>query len=236
MSREDDGAVRWDPGTPETTFHVRRAVIGNAESQAWVVEHFHALLLCQARYRLGGRLTPRYDPEDLVQQVWKICLPRLDRIRPRNGRMTPVLVKFLSNVLLQDYMNLAKKHYMSDMRDEPGDVQDLAPSRAPVDVDASPSMLAAQRETVRVVGKALDAMPDSAREILVLRGIEQLSYAVISAKLDVAEGALRERYRRALQKLRGALPQSILDEFSGEEENAGDGNDSLGAPDSTFSS
>ena len=48
--------------------------------------------------------------EDLVQEVWAVALPRLKDLVPRDDRLTPVLVRFLSQTLLNIYCNLMRKH------------------------------------------------------------------------------------------------------------------------------
>jgi RNA polymerase sigma factor (sigma-70 family) len=69
---------------------------------------------------------------------------------------------------------------------------------------------ALRSETRDAVSDAIDEMSGKDREILVLRGIEEMSYAVIAIKLDVSEGALKVRYHRALRRLRGHLPEDLV--------------------------
>jgi RNA polymerase sigma-70 factor (ECF subfamily) len=204
-------------GLPETTLHVRRAVEGDPESLSWVVTHFTPLLLAQARYRLSRHLQGRFDPEDLVQRVWLITLPRLKDLVPRDGRFTPVLLRFLSSTLLQDYRNLLASHASRPPEVVPevneGDASGAPPALDPPATTSSAAAKAVRGERVRQLGKAMEALSDEDREIIVLRGIEQLSYEVIAAKLSVATATLRVRYHRALQRLRKFLPASIIDEM-----------------------
>ena len=92
-----------------TTIHVQRAKHGDEASLDWVVRRFTPLLLAQARYRLGASLRTHYDPEDLVSEVWAIALPRLPDLTVRDGRATPVLVKFLATTLLFRVNSLMRK-------------------------------------------------------------------------------------------------------------------------------
>ena len=51
------------------------------------------------------------------------------------------------------------------------------------------------------------------REIILLRGIEELSTKSVAMLLELSPDAVYKRYRRALQKLRARLPGSVFDEI-----------------------
>ncbi len=61
--------------------------------------------------------------------------------------------------------------------------------------------------------EALEELEPRDREILVLRGIEQHSYAAIGAILQADPEVLPMRYRRALERLRKRLPGSVYEEL-----------------------
>jgi RNA polymerase sigma factor (sigma-70 family) len=61
--------------------------------------------------------------------------------------------------------------------------------------------------------ESLRRIDDDEREILVLRGIEQLPYSVIARRLQCSEEAARTRYARALKRLRGILPAVVSAEL-----------------------
>jgi RNA polymerase sigma factor (sigma-70 family) len=201
-----DGDAKAGAGT--TSFHVRRALNADEHSLGWIIERFTPLLLAHARYRLGGRPPTFYDPEDLVNDVWFLCLPafRPGKIVPRRGRFTPVLVKFLSTTLLRRYNDLMRKHVIGKPRRvEP--VEPTPESCSDVVVKAGRS------ETARTVTRAIERLSADDREILVLRGMEQAPYALIAARLGVVEGTLRSRFHHALGRLRAALPSSIVEDL-----------------------
>src|ERR1043165_7489668 len=112
MSSTNSGARGDDADL--TSVHVRAALDGDSTSLEGIISHFSPFLLAQARYRLGRHLRGRYDPEDLVQQTWCVALPKLDRIVPRDGRCTPVLLRFLGTVLLRHYRRLLEKHRQNE--------------------------------------------------------------------------------------------------------------------------
>jgi RNA polymerase sigma-70 factor, ECF subfamily len=69
----------------------------------------------------------------------------------------------------------------------------------------SPSHGLLRKELRERVRTALAGLPDADREVLVLRYLEQLSTAEIADVLEVGEGAVKMRHRRALDRLSRAL-------------------------------
>src|SRR5262245_53247125 len=109
MRGESSGKNQETGDAPEdpTTYHVRRAREGEESSLRWVVARFTPLLRAAADYRLGKHLRGLYEPEDLLQDVWAVALPRLGDLIPRSERYTPVLLKFLSTTLLRRIQHLS---------------------------------------------------------------------------------------------------------------------------------
>jgi RNA polymerase sigma-70 factor (ECF subfamily) len=77
---------------------------------------------------------------------------------------------------------------------------------------SSPSRQAIHEESRRQVRAALAQLAERDREILVMRYLEQLSTREISAVLGIAEGAVKTRHLRALQRLRGLLGNELGEE------------------------
>ncbi len=204
-------------GSDVTSLHVRRAIEGERVSLEWIVEHFTPLLMTQARYRLSRHLQGLYDPEDLVQKVWAAALPKLGNIVAREGRFTPVLLRFLGTILLRSYQHLIEKHVAGkpgvvelggSNAEERGDSREITADVAGVVTQCM------RRESVGRIDAMLLALTPAHREILILRAIEEMPYAVAASKLGVDEGTLRMRYARALAELRDCLPPSFIDELS----------------------
>lgn len=198
------------PPDDETTRIVHRAAAQDAASLAWIIERFTPGLLEQARRCLRRHSVFACEPEDIVQDVWTVCVAalRARRIRPRRGRLTPVVVTFLSKTLVFKFRDLLRRQLRSRLAAEQ---RPELPEPSP-----TPPALIAKSEAATALWQALAHLSDSDREILVLRGIEQASYGQIAAKLRVPEGTLRSRYHHALQRIRHYLPKSVagsLDEL-----------------------
>jgi RNA polymerase sigma-70 factor (ECF subfamily) len=199
-----------------TTLHVHRARDGEQESLAWLIARFSPLLYAQASYRLRGSLRQIYDPEDLVADVWATVLPRFGDLRERSNRLTPVMLKFLSTTLLNKANRLIEKHLTRPRQIGSSESPTTSGSdlleRLPADITHA-STLAQRDEAFTALQAALNELDEQDREVLVLRGIEQISNDEAAQLLGVTPGAATRRYQRALDKIRVLLPGSVLDEL-----------------------
>lgn len=71
-----------------------------------------------------------------------------------------------------------------------------------------PEVQLQSRQRLRALQSALAALPAEQREAILLREIEGLSYAEISAALDVHEGTVKSRLARARETLAAAVLKS----------------------------
>src|SRR5437867_3088483 len=79
-----------------TTVRIERAQRGDSASLESLVREMTPLLIAQAAYHLGAQPRQAEDAEDVVAETWLVAMRRLKDLQPRNGRLAPVLVKFLS--------------------------------------------------------------------------------------------------------------------------------------------
>lgn len=79
------------------------------------------------------------------------------------------------------------------------------PLEEPAPEAASPDGEAAARELRRLVERAIDALPETYRAVVVLREIEGLSTAEVAADLGLSESAVKVRLFRARERLREDL-------------------------------
>lgn len=194
-----------------TSVHVRAAMAGREDSRAWIVEHFTPLLEAQARYRLQEFGRGWCEPEDLVQEVWAVALPRLPYLTSRSKRWTPVLVKFLSTTLLHKANKIVRRYIRDKRNQTESDRSGRDDVLAQVPAGISGVLTRAdRRERIAKVRAAIDELEPTDREILILRGIEQLPNQDVSRRLDLQPAAVSMRYRRALDRLNRKLPDSVF--------------------------
>lgn len=193
-----------------TTLHVRGAVKGDAPSLEWLIARFTPLLLECARYRLGATLQRHYDAEDIVNELWMSMIPRLGDLVPRDGRMTPVLLHFLTRALIGRVNNALRKFVIRPAAR--GGVAEQVPSELAAQVTGLLTRLRQDERAERLVA-TLDQLSPDDRRIVILRGIEQLSNQDAARELGIAPATAATRYHRALQRLRTLLPDSVFSEL-----------------------
>ena len=158
------------------------------------VERFRIVVLphLDAAYGFARWLTR--DPvlaQDLAQEAMLRALRYFHAFRGEEAR--PWLLRIVRNT-------------WSDLRardgsaDRPLEEIENRPADGP-----DPEQSALDGDRRRHVASALAALPDEAREVLVLREIEDLSYKAIAAVLDLPIGTVMSRLARAREKLAAAL-------------------------------
>jgi RNA polymerase sigma-70 factor (ECF subfamily) len=71
----------------------------------------------------------------------------------------------------------------------------------------SPSRRMVREEMGERVRQALEHLSSKDREVVILRHLEQLSFADIAVVLGITEAATHSRYRRAVERLHDALTE-----------------------------
>lgn len=195
-----------EPRIDLTTRHVRAAIAQSRESVEWIVQRFSPLLEAQARMRLAGTPVGSGDAEDVVAEAWLVMLPRLGEIVPRAGRFTPVLLCFLATTVRA----LCNRRIENALKRKVDRIDALEERLAG---PTSHAVVAHDRQFSDRVRSALDALGEPVRTIVLLRAVEGVENADIAADLGESPNTVSHRYRRGLEKLRAALPDSIFDEL-----------------------
>jgi RNA polymerase sigma factor (sigma-70 family) len=161
---------------------------------AATAERFRAIVLphLDAAYGFARWLTR--DPmtaQDLAQEAMLRALRYFHAFRGEEAR--PWLLRIVRNT----WTDLRARNGAAD---RPIEEAEDRPADGP---DPEQSALAGDRR--RQLAAALAALPADAREILVLREIEDLSYKHIAAVLDLPIGTVMSRLARAREKLAAEL-------------------------------
>jgi RNA polymerase sigma factor (sigma-70 family) len=158
------------------------------------VERFRTVVLphLDAAYGFARWLTR--DPvaaQDLAQEAMLRALRYFHAFRGEEAR--PWLLRIVRNTW-------SDQRSKSGRNDQPLEAAEDRPADGP---DPEQSALAGDRR--RHVAAALAALPAEAREVLVLREIEDLSYKDIASALDLPIGTVMSRLARAREKLAAEL-------------------------------
>ncbi len=194
-----------------TSHHLRGAVAGDMAALDELVRRVTPLLLSAASYRLRSLAGRGCEPMDVVQDVWIRTLPRLGQLRERDGRLTPVLLAWLGTTLrrrARDLLETALRRHRTVPLADGGDVLPEVP-------EATRGVVSrvVYAENHGLVSNAIAALSEADREIVLLRGVEQVPVAEVATLLGISPSAVKMRYLRALRHLRDEVPRSIFDEL-----------------------
>lgn len=139
------------------------------------------------------------DAEDVTQETY-LRLWRVASELKLEGSLKLYILKAARNLALDLIRKNSKRDEIDTViLDADGefeiDIADDSPDSRP---DAS-YLRKVEKETVL---QSIEELPSAAREMIVLRDIEGLSYAEIGAMLGIAEGTLKSKLFRARKRLR----------------------------------
>jgi RNA polymerase sigma-70 factor, ECF subfamily len=199
--RSNTDELRW----------LRQAADGDELAGQRLLDRHRGRLRQMVAAYLDHRMAARLDPSDIVQEALA------DAARDLAGylRQPPLpFYSWLRQFARQRLFQLHRHHIRAGCRSVAREVRwelDLTDRSGEALADClmasgtSPSRRMICDEQRRKVREALARLPDRAREILVMRHLEEMSAAEIAAILGISEGAVRVRLLRALTRLRGLL-------------------------------
>jgi RNA polymerase sigma-70 factor, ECF subfamily len=197
----------------QTSIFVRKAVDGADDGVSWIVTHFQPFVEAQARFRLRGHGSQQ-DVEDIASEVWMVTLSNLANLRPREGRLAPVLVTFLGTTVLQTCNNFLRKRARRGIHGAGAAGDDAPPGVSQLPADTLGVVTrAVQRDLGDAVGRCLDDLNEDKREVLVLRLMEQRTNQEIGELLGIPANTVAVRFRRAIEELRAVLPSELLSDI-----------------------
>jgi RNA polymerase sigma-70 factor (ECF subfamily) len=196
---------------PDTDELLDRAGHGDGDARSRLLDGHRGRLRRMVAVRLDPRLAARVDPSDVVQETLAEAHRRLDDYLAAKPLPFYPWLRQLAQDRLAD---LHRRHVRAARRavgreEPPGpalsneSVAELAQRlAAPA---PGPSEAAHRREQAGLLRAALARLPDTDREVLILRQLEQLEPREIADVLGVTPAVVYTRHLRALRRLRGAL-------------------------------
>jgi RNA polymerase sigma-70 factor, ECF subfamily len=169
---------------------VSRAQNGDRNAFSEVVRN-HAQGVRNVIYRMCGDVQ---IAEDAAQETFIQAWLHLSSYRPQTS---------LRNWLYRIAVNAATDMLRKEKRILPDSVEDLQLT----DGRPGPESSVSQQERITLVQKAVLALPEASRAILVLREYEELSYQEISSTLNIPLGTVMSRLNYARKLLKDKLEQ-----------------------------
>ncbi len=164
-------------------------------------------------YNLALRMTgSAQDAEDMAQEAFLKAYSSLAGFRGES-KFSVWLYRIVSNVCL-DFLRKKGKRQTVSLSAEDEDGEDVVLDVP--DTAQSPEALLEKKLTRDAVRRGLASLPEDARQILLLREIQGLSYEEIGETLGLEAGTVKSRIFRARKKLCAFLLDdgNIPDSFS----------------------
>ena len=181
--------MRTDDRTEEQIL-VMRAQRGEQDAFRILVERYQKLV-----YTLALRMNVPADAEDAAQEAFLSAWKALPRFR-MDAKFSTWLYRLTVNAATDVLRRRQKEPDSFDTAERPLQAADSADT---------PEEAAQRAERRAMVRRAIGALSENHRQILLLREVTGLSYEEIGAALELTPGTVRSRLARARKELREKL-------------------------------
>ena len=179
---------------------IRRCLTGDAESFGEIVTSYERRIFATV-YRILGHSE---DSRDLAQEVFLRAWSKLETFR-EGARFSTWLYTIALNLTRSE---LRKRKTRKDIRPVSLEVlggKEDGPAPLPPDPGEAPEETLGRRELYDLALRRIEALEPEAREVIVLRDMQDLAYDEIAEVLSVPIGTVRSRLYRAREALRTGL-------------------------------
>jgi RNA polymerase sigma-70 factor (ECF subfamily) len=199
------------PDSAETCGLLERITRGDRQALGRLLQLYRARWHAFIEARLDPRLRARLDPSDVVQEVQLEVAQRLEDFLSRSPMPFHLWARKTAYERLLKVRRDHRRRARSVEREVAlPDRSSLLLAKPLLAGGPSPSQQLAAREFADRVSRAVALLAEVDREVLLMRHMEELSYAEVACLLDVKEDAARQRYGRALLRLRQVLKDQGL--------------------------
>lgn len=159
--------------------------------------------------RIDPRLRSRLDPSDIVQETQMVAFRRFDDFLTRRPMPFQLWLRKTAQQQLCDAQRRhLERHRRSLLREEAGlSRSSRLIARGLLSAQPSPLEKLQRLEMERRIDAAVNDLNDQDREIVIMRNVEDLTFDEIAQVLEVQAASVRQRYGRALMKLRQKLKE-----------------------------
>jgi RNA polymerase sigma-70 factor (ECF subfamily) len=189
---------------------LRLARAGDGQALGQLLEAYRAYLALLARLQLGRRLPGKVSASDLVQETFLRAHRDFAQFR---GATEKELAGWLRQILATRLAMQVRRYQGTRRRDvrlEQALVDELEQSSHALDrglaaPQSSPSQQAVRRERAVRLADALQRLPESQREVVILRQLEGLKFPAVAERMGRSLDSVKHLWTRALAQLRREL-------------------------------
>jgi len=181
----------------DTASLLREAKAGSAAALDRLLERYGGKLLAFIRSRLGRTLRQRVDSHDVLNQTLLEAFLHLPDFEGVEGRS---LMAWLARIAEREMHDLADFHgrlRRDARREQP---LDEGHAQLAARLRSATSRIVLREEVERVL-RALEGLEENQRRVIVLRKLEELSFAEIGERMQRSADACRMLLARALTAL-----------------------------------
>jgi RNA polymerase sigma-70 factor, ECF subfamily len=173
-----------------------RASRGDQAALGELLDRIRGPVLWQCRSRMSGRTVGQQTPEDVAQEVLIAVCGALSRFRPTETRWMAFVYGIVRNKVIDAY-RAASRDRSDPMEELPDHVDD--------DDRAGPEAAVLRSADLVLLQELLDELPETQREVLVLRVAMGYSAEETARTVGSTPGAVRVTQHRAMLRLRALL-------------------------------
>ncbi|HEY1686164.1 MAG TPA: sigma-70 family RNA polymerase sigma factor [Tepidisphaeraceae bacterium] len=212
MTNASNGSLPTPPAPAPLTL-LGRGRSGDAQALGSLLKSYSPYLTLIARMQIGKRLQAKLDEDDVVQETFLEAARQFPNFR---GNSEAELTAWLRTILAGQ-IALALRRYLGtqgrDLHMERElnvqlDQSSRMLDRGLVGSGTTPSQNVSRREQSVLLAEALEKLPADYREVIVLRHLEQLSFADVSAKMNRSVDSVQKLWVRGLKLLRESMVES----------------------------
>jgi RNA polymerase sigma-70 factor (ECF subfamily) len=212
MTNASNGSLPTPPAPAPLTL-LGRARSGDAQALGSLLKSYSPYLTLIARMQIGKRLQAKLDEDDVVQETFLEAARQFPNFR---GNSEAELTAWLRTILAGQ-IALALRRYLGtqgrDLHLERElnvqlDQSSRMLDRGLVGSGTTPSQNVSRREQSVLLAEALEKLPADYREVIVLRHLEQLSFADVSAKMNRSVDSVQKLWVRGLKLLRESMVEA----------------------------
>ena len=180
---------------------------GDSRALGSLLEGHRAYLKMLARMQIGRLLQSKLDADDLLQEAFLRAHQAISRFRGTTGEE---FLSWLRGILAHALADQIRRYYGTGQRDpkleralefefECSSERFVRALAAPT---SSPSRRAVRHEQAVQLAQAMERLPSSSREVLLLRHFQELSFPEIASRMGRTVDSVKNLWIRALGRLR----------------------------------
>jgi RNA polymerase sigma-70 factor (ECF subfamily) len=189
---------------------LHRAQGGECLALGQLLERFRGYLMLLAGLQIDRRLRGKVDAADLVQETFLEAHRDFAQFR---GTTAAELAGWLRQILAANVAGQVRRYLRTrgrDVRMERRLAAELEESSQLLDrgfaaPQSTPSQQAAEREQALRLADALQQLPESYRDVIILRQLEGLTFAEVARRMERTVDSVKNLWARALARLSRAV-------------------------------